>query len=75
MKSIRNARIQPIQPSLSPSWGVVIQSMEGDIGCVALIVGVGCMVLVAWCWLHGVGCMVLVAWCWLHGVGCVVLVV
>jgi hypothetical protein len=46
MKSIRNARIQP---SLSPSWGVVIQTMEGDIGCVALIVGVGCMVLVVWC--------------------------
>jgi hypothetical protein len=46
MKSIRNARIQP---SLSPSWGAVIQTMEGDIGCVALIVSVGCMVLVVWC--------------------------
>jgi hypothetical protein len=64
MKSIRNARIQP---SLSPSWGAVIQTMEGDIGCVALIVSVGCMVLVVWCGLilnidcvTHIGCLVVV---------------
>ena len=38
------------------------------------LLGVGCWVLVAGCWLLGVGCWVLVAGCWLLGVGCWVLV-